>query len=316
MHSSPVALPCLAVLLCLAAPAARAADRTVLLPATGANVSEAELAAATDLLRGDLEATGRFAVVALGRTPGGSVPEPTAAEAAQEARAAGAALAVTLRVSRLGGASAARLAAFRPDGTLLHADQLGAATPEDLEPVLRRLAKGLAEARPAAETAELDTVTEREARPARRITATHVRGLRLDASWLGDRPAGRGVARLTGGGVFWLYDARAFLAEAAVDYQLGGGDHLLDAGLGVYLPLSRENVAPYLGGGLGWGVVHEWDRTGAGLLARAAGGVLVGRLATVQLRAEAGYRFALFDLKVRGERRSVQGPFLSVGIGF
>jgi hypothetical protein len=315
MRTPLVTLPCLA-LLWLAAPAARAADRTVLLPATGANVSEAELAAATDLLRGDLEATGRFAVVALGRTPGGNVPEPTPAEAAQEARAAQASLAVTLRISRLGGASTARLAAYRPDGTVLHADQLGAASPDDLEPVLQRLARGLAEARPATETADLDTVTEREARPARRITANHVRGFRLDVSWLGDRAAGRGVSRLTGGGFFWLYDARSFLAEGSVDYQLGGGNHLLDAGLGVYLPLTRDNVTPYLGGGLGWGVVHEWDRTDAGLLAKAAGGVLIGRLTNVQIRAEAGYRFALFDLKVNGERRSVQGPFLDVGIGF
>jgi hypothetical protein len=305
----------LLVTLCLAAPAARGAEPIVLLPATGANVGEGELRAATDLLRGDLEATGRFTVVALGRTPGGDVMEPTPLEAGDEARATRAALAVTLRVSRLGAAATARLAAYRPDGSLWHSDQLGAADPDDLEPVLKRLAKGLAEARPAAETAEIDTVTERESRPARRLTATHVRGFRLDVSGLGDRPAGRGVGHLTGGGLFWLYDARTFLADLSVDYQFGGGDHLLDTGIGLYLPLSRENVTPYVGAGLGWGVAHHWDRTNAGLIARAAGGVIIGRLSNVQIRAEAGYRFALFRIEVQGERRTVQGPFLSVGLG-
>jgi hypothetical protein len=308
-------LLCLAAFLFSIAPAARAADRVVLLPATGANVGDAELAAATDILRGDLEGTRRFTVVALGQTPGGNVPEPGPAEAAAEARAAQAALAITLRVSRLGGASTARLAAYRPDGSLWHSDQLGAASPDDLEPVLKRLAKGLAEARPAAETAEVDTVTEREASPARRITANHVRGFRLDASWLGERP-GKGLAGVTGGGFFWLYDARSFLADLSVDYQFGDGNHLLDTGLGLYLPLTRENVAPYVGAGLGWAAVHLWERTDAGLVAKGAVGVLVGRLSNVQIRGEAGWRMALFTMTVDGERRAVQGPYLSVGLGF
>lgn len=301
--------------LLLIAPAARAADPVVLLPATGANVGEGELAAATDLLRGDLEATGRYTVVAIGRTPGGNVPEPAPAEAAGEARAAEALLAVTLRVSRLGQASTARLAAYRPDGSLLHADQLSAATPDDLEPVLRRLAQGLASTRPAAEIAELDTVTEREARAPRRMEANHVNGLRLDVAWLGDG-ATRHVGRLTGGGLFWLYDARSFLADVSVDYQLGGGSHLLDAGLGVYLPLSRRNAAPYVGAGLGYAVVHRWDETAGGLEAKGAAGLLVGRLSSVQLRAEVGYRFALFHIRADGEKRTPQGVFLNVGIGF
>jgi hypothetical protein len=317
---SPIALlSCLAVVASLAARPARAADRAapvVLLPATGANVPEGELAAATDILRGDLEGTGRFRVVALGRTPGGGVPEPGPAEAAQEAREVQASLAVTLRVSRLGGASTARLAAYGPDGKLVHADQLGAATPDDLEPVLKRLARGLAESRPATETADVDTVTEREARPAPRRTANRVFGFRIDASLLGERPAGHGVGHVTGGGLFWLYDMRGFLADFSVDYQFGGGDHLLDTGLGAYLPLSRDNVSPYLGGGLSWAAVHLWDRTDAGLLVKGAAGVLIGRLSSVQLRAEGGYRVALFQLEVKGERRAVQGPYLSVGLGF
>jgi hypothetical protein len=297
----------------LVAPAARAADAVVLLPATGANVPEAELAAATDLLRGDLEATGRYHVV-LGTTPGGNVAEPAPAEAAEEARRADAALAVTLRISRLGSASTARLAAYRPDGTTWYADQLGAANPDDLDPVLLRLARGLAEARPAAQNADVDTVTEREARPPRRLETTHVRGLRLDVSWLYDHP--EDVGHVSGLGFFWLYDARSFLAEVSADAQFGGGDVLLDTGLGVYLPFTRGNVAPYAGGGLGWAIIHRWHRTDAGLEAKAAAGLLVGRLSRVQLRGEVGFRRTLFELRVNGDRRTAQGPFLNVGIGF
>lgn len=305
----------LAVLLTLGAPVTWGSETLVLLPATGANVGAGELTAATDLLRGDLEQTGRF-TVRMGQRPGGNVPEPTPAEAADEAHAARASLAVTLRVSRLGSAATARLAAYRSDGSLAHADSLGAASPDDLEPVLRRLARGLADARPAAELAEIDTVTEREAAPYRKRTATHVRGLRLGAAWMVDRPGDGETKLLPGGGMFWLYDARGFLAEVALDYAARGGNHLLTAGLSAYVPLSRSDLSPYLGGGVDWMAAHTQGETDAGLAVRAAGGVLIGRTSTVQLRLEAGWRFSLFRMEVEGDRQRIQGPFLTAGVGF
>lgn len=308
-------LPGLALLIAITALPARAADPVVLLPATGANVGEGELAAATDLLRGDLEQTGRF-TVRLAARQGGSVPEPTPAEAAEEAHSARASLAVTLRVSRLGSSTTARLAAYRPDGTVWHTDQLGAASPDDLDPVLRRLAQGLAGSRPAAGLAEIDTVTEREAAPRRKLSSTHVFGLRLGATWFASRPGDRETTRLAGGGMFWLYDARSFLADVGIDYAGGGGDHLLAVGLGVYLPFTQGNVTPYLGGGLDYALAHTQGDGEAGLALRGAGGVLVGRLSTVQLRFEAGYRVTTFRIKVDGDRGVIQGPFLTAGIGF
>ncbi len=304
----------LAVVFALAAPAA-AADRIVLLPATGANVADPELAAATDLLRAGLEKTGRF-TVELADTDGGNVAEPKPDEAAEQARDAGAALAVTLRISRLGAASTARLAAYRPDGTLAHSDSFSAASPEDLEPVLQRLAEGLATSRPAADLATIDTVTEREAREPRRIRASNSFGLRLGAIWFLDRPGTDDESSLTGGGVFWFYDARSFLAEASLDLYAGDGDALFDVGLGLYYPFSRQNVTPYAGLGLGYAWVNVEDETDGGLELRGTGGLLVGRLSTVQVRLEAGWRTSVFRNANGGERRVVQGPFATAGIGF
>lgn len=304
----------LAALLLLAAPGARAAERLVLLPATGANVDEGELSAATDLLRANLERTKRFEVE-LGRAPGGNVPEATPAEAGEEAREAGATLAVTLRISRLGSASSARLAAYRPDGTVSHSDALSAANADDLEPVLQRLAEGLASSRPAASLATIDTVTEREARPPRRIPAAKNVGLRLGTSSFLDRPGG-GSSQLTGVGVFWLYDARSYLAEATIDWHAGEGDGLFELGLGVYYPFSRRNVTPYVGGGLGYVAVNIDEETKSGLGARGAAGLLLGRLSTLQVRLEAGWRTTLFTLRVNGESKAVQGPFATAGIAF
>ena len=85
---------------------AEGAETLVLLPASGANVASSELAAATDVLRAQLERTGKYAVV-MADLPVGE-REPTPAEAVGAARAVGAPLAATLRVSRLGAVGLAR----------------------------------------------------------------------------------------------------------------------------------------------------------------------------------------------------------------
>jgi hypothetical protein len=308
-------LPLLLVSYLLAPAAALAATPVVLLPATGANVSEGELAAATDVFRAQLERTGNFLVApAPGPATGG---EATPADAAQAARAAGVSLAVTLRIARLERSASVRIAAYRPDGAAVHVDEIGAASGDDLEPALRRLALGLAEGRPARMLAEIDTVTEREADPLKKLAATHVFGVRLGSAVLMDRASGSGEAsRTTGGGLFWLYDARAFLADVYGDVYVGDGDHLATLGIGFYYPVSHGNLAPYLGGGL----AYTWLETGgdgaAGLSVRAGGGLLLGRLSTVQIRLDAGWQVSTFQEK-RFEQNPTtpNGPFLTLGLG-
>jgi hypothetical protein len=316
----------LLVLLALAAPAAaRPAEPVALLPATGANVHEGHLAAATDVLRSQLERTGGFEV-RLAPSPGGGREEPTAAEAGAAARAAGAPLAVTLRISRLGEAAAVRLAAYRADGALAHVDELTARGPDDLEPVLRRLARGLAEGQPARALAEVDSVTLQESDPFLKYAATQLFGVRLGTAFLLDRADGaRGAANVSGGGIFWLYDARSFLADLSFDVHAGDGARLVAVALGFYRPFGKGNLAPYLGGGVG----YHWTETGgsgeSGLALRAAGGLLVGRLSTVQVRLEAGYHVSLFEegpssdlfgAPAEGATVRPHGPMLSVGLGF
>jgi hypothetical protein len=303
---------------------ARAAYRVALLPATGANVHEGHLAAATDVLRSQLERTGRFEVVPVPGPANGA--EPTPAEAAAAARAVEASLGVTLRISRLGESATLRLAAYGPDGKQAHIDELGAGSPDDMEPVLRRLALGLAEGKPARVLAEIDSVTEREADPYLKYAATQVFGVRLGTAWFLDGAGGGSdAADVSGGGIFWLYDARAYLADLSFDILAGGGRRLFALGLGFYYPLSKGNLAPYVGGGLG----YHWTDTGgagaSGLALRATAGLLIGRLSTVQVRIEAGYHASLYEeppdtdwmgTPQPGSSARAHGPMLTVGLGF
>jgi hypothetical protein len=305
----------LLLLATLLAPAAALAEPVLLLPATGSNLHEGHLAAATDVLRGHLERTGRFTVVR--GAPPAPGREPTAAQAGEAARAAGVPLAVTLHLARLGSTASVRLAAVGPDGAVRHTDELVAGTPEDLEPVLRRLAEGLAAGKPARTLAQIDTLTVREADAYAKYAATNVFGIRLGGATLLDRGLDGDAAKVAGGGIFWLYDARSYLAEIAFEVLDGDADDRLTAlTLGVYYPLSRGNVAPYVGGGLSYAWSSGPGDDGHGLALRATGGLLVGRLSNVQLRAELSLFATTFERVVAGDKERDFGPMVSVGIGF
>lgn len=305
----------LALAALLAAPlAVRAATPVVLLPATGANVPEPELAAATDVLRAELEATGAFTVTA-GDAPGGAVPELPPAQAGAAAASHGAELAVSLRISRVGRTAMARLTAIRPDGTVGHADQLSSQD-DDLDVLLRRLAKGLAGAGPAAKNADVDSVTAREAEEPRRRPAVKGFGVRLGGAWFVDRPGSGRASTLTTTGVFWQYDGRGVLADVALEGGGGDGDAYFAPALGVYLPIGRTNVAPYVGGGAALLLVGLNGQGGSGMDFRAAAGLLVNRLSRLQFRVEGGYRVAAYTVRAEGERGRAQGPYVWGAIVF
>lgn len=306
------------IALALAAFPVAAAEPIILLPATGSNVHPGHLAAATDILKAQLERAG-YAVTS-GVTEALPGQEPTPAQAGAAAAKAGASLAVTLRISRLGSNAVARLGAYRPDGSLARADELTAGSPDDLEAVLRRLALGLATGRPAAELAELETVTEREADPYLKYVATHLIGIRLGAFFAQNRadPLTQSVA-LNGGGIFWLYDARWYLAEVSMDLQASSdGDSLFAIGIGAYYPFTRGNVAPYLGGGLAYTWADHGGEGGKGISFRAGGGLIVGRLSTVQYRIDGGVWVESFPVRetATGKEHFAWGPQVSLGLAF
>jgi len=305
-------------------PAVAGAETVALFPATGLNVHEGYLAAAQDVMRGALERTGRFQVTMVPGKPGAEEVAP--AQVLATARALKADLAVTVRITRLGNVARARLAAWRVEnGALLHTDELAAATPDDLDPVLQRLAAGLAAGKPARDTAEIETVTQKEAEAYAKVKATNTFGLRLGGIFPMNAAGSTAEKALPGGGIFWLYDARSFLADVSVDLHGAGDSIAFGVGLGAYVPFSRANIAPYLGGGLRWSATRFGSEAevegGNGIAVFGAGGVLIGRLTTVQVRLEAGWFLNLYSHKSKtvpapaGEHLC-HGPTLSAGLGF
>jgi hypothetical protein len=310
----------LAVLaLLLVAPLARA-ETIALIPATGSNVDPDHLAAATDILRAYLERTKRFTVVRVAPVAG---EEPSAAQAGEAATSVGAHLAVTLRIARLGNNALARLGAYRQDGVLVHRDELGAASVDDLDPVLARLAEGLAQARPASELAELDTITEREARPRLKRATDALFGLRLASTMALNRAdPDRRTGTASGLSLLWLYDSGQFLADVDLGFVVSNleegrdRDHAVTLGMGIYVPFTKTDLTPYAGGGLAYSWANFGGGGANGLVARAGGGILVGRLSRVVVRLDASWFYSLFTERERvsGKEVNVTGVIASIAL--
>ena len=301
--------------------------RLALLPVSGTNVHVGYLDAARDLLKDHLLATGRFVAITV---PGESGTVEIATDQAVElGRAANAELVLVTHLTRLQGVGRLRIIAYRvTDGSVAHADTIGiSGGPDDLDPALKRLADGLATGKPAQQTADIESVTQREADPLLKQSATKVVGVRLGAIVPLSRPAGLDAAAAGGLGIFWLYDARTFLGEIALDLYRGDNATSFDIGIGGFYPFSRGNITPYLGSALSYSITDFGGAGASGLRIQPTFGVLFGRLSTVQVRGQIGYFFNTFGERdvapafgevpsSGGDKHYAHGPAMTIGLGF
>jgi len=301
-----------------------AAPRVVaLLPPSGDNVAPELLRASRDILKDHLQRTGAYTVVEPAGAP--TAEEPTAAEAAKQATALGAEQALVFRLIHFGTSARVRLTAYAAGtGQVVYWDSMViSGGPDELDTVIQRLVHAMQIGKPVRDSAEIDTVTEKETNNLARRTANKSFGLHL-FTYLPFNTAGGSMTALPGGGLFWLYDARSWMADIAVDLGVADGHGSYAASIGGYYPLLREDFTPYIGGVVRWAYMNLGGQGASGIVLQPTVGVLLGRASSVQLRAEVGYFINTF-----GEREEVtfastsqppkhysNGFLLDVGLGF
>lgn len=307
MTKLPAALTALVLFgVSLSSPARAAAQpRVAVVPMSGVNIHPGYLEAARDIFKDHLMGTGRFYVIGIPGHPPDH--EYTPEEALGLGRTVQADLVAITHIVHLSGTARVRLTVLRAaDGSIAHTDGMTTAGgPDDLDPVMKRLAVGFATGKPVGQTGEIDTVTQKEADPYLKQTATRVFGLRLAAAVPFGRASGD-TTTATGLGLFWLYDARDFMAEIWGDFftSSASATHMFDIGIGGYYPFSKKNFTPYLGAGAAWSASTFGGAGASGLRVHPAFGVLMGRLWSVQVRGEVGYFFNLY-----GENTSSPSTF-------
>lgn len=308
--------------------AARAAApggaRTVaLLPVSGENVAPAILQAAREILKDHLQRTGAYVVL----EPGGAsatTEEPPPQAAAQQASALGAEQALVLRITHFGSQARIRLTAYAAGSAqVVYWDSiLVTGGPDELDVSIQRLVHGMRTGRPVRDSAELETVTGKEMQNLNRRAANRSFGVHL-FTLVPFNSAGNEVNAVPGGGIFWLYDARSWMADVALDLGGRSGNGFYGISIGAYYPFLREDFTPYVGGVVRLQYTDFGGQGAGGLAFQPTFGILLGRLSTVQLRAEVGYFVNSYAekeilLTTTGAARGhySHGLVANVGLGF
>ena len=294
----------------------------VLLPASGLNVAPGIMEAARDLLKDHLQRTGRYTVLT---GPGASTTEePTAAMAIEQARSANAQQAMVLRLTHLGSSTRVRFTVYALSGQVVYWDSIAiTGGPGDMDVVLQRLVRAMVTGKPVRDSAELDTVTSDEMSSLNRRTANKTFGLHLFTLLPVNTPGDKFTA-VPGVGLFWMYDARSWMADIAFDLGGHSGNVIVDVALGAYYPFYRDDFTPYIGAKLKYGYFSYGGSGSAGVAVEPTVGILLGRTSSVQIRAELGYFVDTFTedskttdgVTVAGPSRLSSGVALTAGLGF
>ena len=247
--------------------AASATAQTLVLPLRTIGVSDTTASVVGDLLQGELEKHGTT-IVPASRLAADFPRDASACDdvacAAEAASRYGASRVVYGSLSRLGDKIIFRAHALRTGDTApYYADQIAATTEDDLDTVVRRVANNIVLGRPNADRATIENVTAQETLEPRRRAARSAIGLRAGFLFPVNNSYG-GNDHLTNLRLAIKYETRDYLIETTpvLGFTWGGGT-LEWTALDVFgaRVLSRGDVAPYIGAGLGVHGVRVEKRT-------------------------------------------------------
>lgn len=196
------------------------------------------------------------------------------------------------------------------DGSKVWFDMLKAQNPEDLDPIMLRLAKNMGTPVKASDAGDIYSVTQYDSKELNRQQANFNYGISVG----GSKPffsADDNFA--TGFGLHGTYDARYMLIDMNASFHFSHLD-IIGLNLNVYHPFSSSRNTPFIGGGMGFGSMSyryeypdnsSWNSSGktstavrgSGLVIQGGGGYILNRNSNVQIRLTAQAYYSLFDIK-------------------
>lgn len=157
---------------------------------------------------------------------------------------------------RLGEKIFVRLTHENPIGTIIAERQLTLANIEEMIPAAPRLVNALVHDQPIDDTADMETVTEQEARELRKISGESLWHLEIFGTFV----PGTDIAAEPGYGWGWSYQTPSYAVGSDLRFALSGieDDFEDDSDAFGYFSwaiggryfLNKQNISPYLGGGL------------------------------------------------------------------
>ena len=187
-------------------------------------------------------------------------------------------------------------------GKQVWSDILKALDPDDLDPIMQKVARNMGTENKANEDGDIYSVTEHDSRQLKKIDATYGFGITLGGAYTDIPVVSKNFQ--AGFGFVASYDVRKFILDIKGEAFLSPGiKNLYYFSFEGYHPLSDKSNSAFLGGGLGYSGMnyypnnsgYDWE-AGGGLLLNAGGGYYIGRNSTVGLRITGKAFVGLYDV--------------------
>lgn len=280
---------------------------------------------ATSVFRTELEETKQYELALVDDIIAALGSDRAVARVNEACSAAGtmdAAKAVIGSVSKLGEQTIAKVQLLDVQSQKVEfTDQLGTTSNQELDIILKRLAKAVATQVKASTKVELGEVTKKEAKEPLRREAWWGGGARFGGFFPISSSFGKGDAMLGGSGIA-LYETPDFFAEfdfryywklSTENYEVG---HFSPLTVNVFRIFSRSDFAPYAGGGVGVGFYSFYSfsnlqynsESGQGFVVGLGGGLLMFRTYDFHVLADGRYYFLFGGGGVQ------HGPSITFGI--
>ncbi len=244
--------------LIIAAGAADASEQALFFRFRGIGVDEELIDAVSHLLKGSLEGDGVYTPVPVDELIGYTgCSEPACAAAI--AREEGFEWAITGSITRLGSKMIVRVELVEAaSGEIRFSTDGSSLTEDDLDTVLKRLARSLSTGRDMESTAEVGMITASEYEEPRRRESYSSKSLDVGFLWP-QNDSWAGAGRLTAVDLAYQYDTAEFFLLGRSGIRWGGdidedggrgfGLNILDVKMGRYF--SRGDFSPFISAGVG-----------------------------------------------------------------
>jgi hypothetical protein len=196
---------------------------------------------------------------------------------------------------------------------VIWAGSLAAKTAEDLDTVVKRLAKSISEGKTAEETIEVELVTAEEEKEPMRRRVFHTVG--TTAGMVVPLDGYGGAGTLYNLGWLYWYETPRLVAEVAGyftfpgDIENGTALEFCPVEFSLLYMLSKKDISPYFGGGIGFGWLtvesdepYSYAETAYGMTLNAGGGLVFMRTYDIRFVLDARYHINLANMP------NVDGP--------
>lgn len=190
---------------------------------------------------------------------------------------------------------------------VIWAGSLAAMEPEDLDMVAKRLAKSISEGKTPQETIEVELVTAEEEKEPRRRRVFGTFGVTTGVvAPLGGYGSAGALYNL---GWLYRYETTNLVAEVGGyftfpgDFETGVATEFCPVEFSLLYMLGKKDIAPYFGGGFGFGLLtiesdapYYYTETAYGMTLNAGGGIVFLRTYDVRLFLDARYHANFADV--------------------